>query len=950
MTTFPTAKLFLEAICAQNDKTRCIERISTPPGLAALKTSLRMDISIAFINESVSSLLSYLDEPALKQLCSGHLLRHILQAVVEPPTLWNAVIQAHRDRALRQESLRGFSWLLLELLSLPSEQSSSYQNTARSVTEDRSLIDSTFVQVRVLGQKIKHALQALTCPGAKGTERGPGGRHDNDFADCRDIAILPTADELSSSDTPFYRRAVDVAESAKEEREAMHIDNQFRLLREDMLGELRDDLLIARGLRKGYQKSKPIKELVFFGIDCGVQGSKRKPCSMSLRCKEDLPQFSKVPASKRLNYVKEKFRFFKHQSVACLIDGEQVVAFGVIDRNEDHLSKKPPIIDLQFLSENAFTRALIAARTSHSLQLVQVDTAFFSYKPVLQRIQEKKPIQLANELLFIDPSQVLQNQAPQLMDIVEHIKRNPTQNLQSLLKTPKAIKLDPSQAESLIAGLSRPISLIQGPPGTGKSFIGSLIAKTIYKVTTGPILVVCYTNHALDQFLEDLLDIGIPSNDIVRLGSKSTARTEPLKLQNVRTQTHSKMGRETWLIVKGLENDLEEYRRELAMATKSFANVNTGKWELLEYLEFMVDDTSFFEAFRIPKTDDDMIQVGQNGKAIDDLYLLNRWIGNQDAGIFKDRIPLGADRVWSMKKVVRQSNIAFWERSIMQEKVTYLYSLVRRFNNCIEEIHDMLNERDAELIRKKRIVGCTTTGAAMYVRELQAFSPEVVLVEEAGEILESHVLTAMGQNTKQLILIGDHKQLRPKVNNYALTVEKGDGYDLNRSLFERLVLGGTPHNILSTQYRMCPKISSIPRRMTYPDLVDANETLTRPRLRGFRDELIFFDHSHHEMEEPRVSDRGDEGIKTSKRNQFEADIVLKCVRYLGQQGYGTDKIVILTPYLGQLRLLQDILKQDHDPVLSDLDSYDLVRAGLLSEASAKLTKKPIRMSTIGKYD
>lgn len=76
-------------------------------------------------------------------------------------------------------------------------------------------------------------------------------------------------------------------------------------------------------------------------------------------------------------------------------------------------------------------------------------------------------------------------------------------------------------------------------------------------------------------------------------------------------------------------------------------------------------------------------------------------------------------------------------------------------------------------------------------------------------------------------------------------------------------------------------------------------------------------------------------------------MVLKLVRYLAQQGYGTDKIVILVPYLGQLRELRDALKDENDPVLNDLDSYDLVRAGLISPSAAKLTKKPIRLATIG---
>jgi hypothetical protein len=79
-------------------------------------------------------------------------------------------------------------------------------------------------------------------------------------------------------------------------------------------------------------------------------------------------------------------------------------------------------------------------------------------------------------------------------------------------------------------------------------------------------------------------------------------------------------------------------------------------------------------------------------------------------------------------------------------------------------------------------------------------------------------------------------------------------------------------------------------------------------------------------------------------------MVIKIVRYLGQQGYDTDQLVILTPYLGQLRAIMDALKeiQDGDAVLSELDSRDLARAGLMSESSAKPVKKQIRIATIGR--
>jgi hypothetical protein len=78
-------------------------------------------------------------------------------------------------------------------------------------------------------------------------------------------------------------------------------------------------------------------------------------------------------------------------------------------------------------------------------------------------------------------------------------------------------------------------------------------------------------------------------------------------------------------------------------------------------------------------------------------------------------------------------------------------------------------------------------------------------------------------------------------------------------------------------------------------------------------------------------------------------MIMKILRYLGQQGYGTSTFTILTPYLGQLRRLQETYRKEMgtDPVLNDLDSYDLIRAGLLTEAAAQLDKQRVRLATIG---
>jgi superfamily I DNA and/or RNA helicase len=111
------------------------------------------------------------------------------------------------------------------------------------------------------------------------------------------------------------------------------------------------------------------------------------------------------------------------------------------------------------------------------------------------------------------------------------------------------------------------------------------------------------------------------------------------------------------------------------------------------------------------------------------------------------------------------------------------------------------------------------------------------------------------------------RQLRPKVNKYSLTVEQGGGFDLNRSLFERLVLKGYPHETLKEQHRMRPEISAFVRHLTYPDLVDASTTKNRPHLRGVRDDIVFLCHDKPEDEDTHLAERREMGAKSSKRNK-----------------------------------------------------------------------------------
>ena len=76
--------------------------------------------------------------------------------------------------------------------------------------------------------------------------------------------------------------------------------------------------------------------------------------------------------------------------------------------------------------------------------------------------------------------------------------------------------LDPGQLKSFIESLVEPVHLTQGPPGTGKSYLGVVIVQALIKIRNAwmsvcesvgepPILVLSYKNHAIDEFLVDLV-------------------------------------------------------------------------------------------------------------------------------------------------------------------------------------------------------------------------------------------------------------------------------------------------------------------------------------------------------------------------------------------------------------------------------------------------------------
>ncbi|KAL7627407.1 hypothetical protein AAE478_001600 [Parahypoxylon ruwenzoriense] len=944
------ARKFLESITNRTDKSDCIERLaSSKNGQDALHKSLLVDISTRFLNTAVSDLLQFLADPNLKRVCDGELLNQILWVMVDPPKFWDTLVHNVRTKKLEAQAIEGFAWLLLQLVLLPPSQSSAFRLAAGSLLQDSSLEKSSSPAASSLFQKVRSLIKHSQ-PGASSDlvhVSGPGGRHDNDFFSYHDVAILPTRAELQSTVRPFYLQASAAFESAVADRAYAHLDNQFRLLREDMLADMRDDLKSMKNkTRRSGWKNLVAKNLTLEGLD--IESMKKdRPCSLLLQCEDDILRMQGASVENRKKELRKKPAFLRHQSFGCLLKNDALVAFATLDRNEDKLSLNPPRLCLQIIGTDMLGEVLLALR-SGTIDFMLVSTPIFAYEPILERLQRKADVELEHDILVHSKDPMLSTIRPlSTIDTLEaSIVTQP--DLQQLLQTKKPISLDPSQIKALIHGLTYQTCQIQGPPGTGKSLVGALLAKILLDKTNETLLILSYTNHALDQFAEDLMDIGISQDVIVRLGSKFTDRTECLTLKEQKIGTFA-TGRTRYELISSQKEKLTSMIENIDQHFNAYLRNKISHVQLLAHLEFSGTEGHFYKALSLPEADEGEVRVGQRGASMKPDHLLFQWKIGRGPGAFKEekmKEPCGD--IWKMPKQDRESKIQQWEQEIHQENISDLIQLIADYNKTQRTLQSLRKEKTEKILKSKRIICCTTTAASMYAQEIQAASPGIIIVEEAGEIMESHILAAMGPNTKQLIQIGDHKQLRPKVKNFKLTVEAGHGYDLNRSLFERLILQERPHCTLLNQHRMRPEISSLIRH-NYPALQDANGTGNRPHLSGFQDDVVFFNHSYPEERNDILVDKLDHGTPSSKHNVFEVEMVLKCIRYLGQQNYKTTDIVVLTPYLGQLSLLRKSLSKDHDPILNDFDSHDLVQAGIIPAASADVNKKPIRLSTIDNY-
>ena len=297
-------------------------------------------------------------------------------------------------------------------------------------------------------------------------------------------------------------------------------------------------------------------------------------------------------------------------------------------------------------------------------QMIQVSNNFFAYEPVLKVLQKKDCIAMADKIL--DPTS--QPKAPQYLKGL---------NIEKLL--PKT--LNKSQKEAMVLAFSQEFAVIQGPPGTGKSFVGEEIIDIIYNQTDQKILIECYTNHALDQFLEGLLDRGMTG--IVRIGGRS--RSSKLEALNIRTladnlKTKSVNGAVQRRRAAELYGKRDEARSRATNLARSLEYQQFMRWEDIssflksyfpdDYNELLTKDTTDHDGFQL---------VGEDNRAITRTYKWDKWSTGKmipknlqkTLGVSKK-----ANSIWNLDIFDRSKKMREWAYELNREDRMLLADLM----------------------------------------------------------------------------------------------------------------------------------------------------------------------------------------------------------------------------------------------------------------------------------
>ena len=155
-------------------------------------------------------------------------------------------------------------------------------------------------------------------------------------------------------------------------------------------------------------------------------------------------------------------------------------------------------IDVEIMNDEFDPFQIFRYMSSKRIVILESKCYFEAYFHILDQLQKIKELPFEEMIVYTNPQAIYEPQYLRNMNVNAIVESKMNQ-----------FTLDDYQRKAFKNAFSKNVSLIQGPPGTGKTFIGEKIAQLMLEMlqkdkthaeglTTGPIFLTCFTNHALD--------------------------------------------------------------------------------------------------------------------------------------------------------------------------------------------------------------------------------------------------------------------------------------------------------------------------------------------------------------------------------------------------------------------------------------------------------------------
>ncbi|EXJ92707.1 hypothetical protein A1O3_01259 [Capronia epimyces CBS 606.96] len=521
--------------------------------------------------------------------------------------------------------------------------------------------------------------------------------------------------------------------------------------------------------------------------------------------------------------------------------------------------------------------------------------------------------------------------------------------------------LDDTQWKALQEIITKRLAIVQGPPGCGKTYISKIaiqILRENRQKDDPPIIIAAQTNHALDQLLGH---ISLFEPEYIRLGGRSTnpevkkrALFEIRQRERIKQIPGGLLGRSNHLLAKQTKamsailepltmpgpdpfsTDLVSGPQTLVQlgvltaqqaksledaASRWVSTTDTVDGPLRLWLDraimpfeikYAQDSFGFEDAIEDDDLEFEQLRENEDATGVndeEDIELLKgTWLE------LRERFTVPSCSLGDLAQATRilesPTTHDLWKVpdylrgpifSVIQSKAKAAIAAKFREAAAVYDklVKDSLVgkwEQDCVYLARAKIIGMTTTGLSKYRPLISALKPKIILIEEAAEVLEAPVTVACIPSLQHLVLVGDHQQLQGHCSVQEL---EGEPFNLNISLFERLVKNKMPYKTLLRQRRMDPEFRRLIGDL-YPGLTDHPSVVNRHvapwgmgNIRSF-----FFDHQWAEYRDE----------SQSVYNEEEAKFIAGFYRHLYKNGIGPDHITVLTFYNGQRKKILRELK------------------------------------------